>query len=317
MSSDTAPEWYLEIAGKRTGPFSVEQVQGLLRESQISSDTRISGRGLRGPVVVGEFLAAIELRKKSGAVAQGRGASFSPPPRPDGIEERRARSPEAIERTRVGFDPAQDLFDALQQVRERQNLQQQRKLQPLSEDDPGAARAVRIPPQAILTAALALILIVAVWGLTRLTSSPAPGTDLLQASRGGPKEGTASPAGSGPAPASAPAAAVAPLTPAKPNLNLFGNVQVKPRTVLSPQILNNQAPPLRRNEVDRDIEPNRIFENRNPEPIEDRAMDAPIQPAEPAQANLDGAANGENAPQNGVQDGQNPPGDGGAPQPVD
>ncbi len=261
MSLDATPQWYLETEGRRTGPYSAEQIEAMLRDGQLQADALVSGRGLRGPARANEFIEAIRLRRQTQSQKRAAGpAAIQPPPRPEGVGERRRGNDRE---TTPSTDPTADLFDALQHIRERQTLQQnqaQRLVPTVDETWGDRLKARGLPSPAVLVASLATLLGLSVWGLNqwlgsteKATKSQANATEGTSSSSGNPtslEKGSASrSAGSSPAMSSES------LRPVRPSTAAGFDTSARARTVLP--AVRSVPPPSRGQsgpQVDRDIE---------------------------------------------------------------
>jgi hypothetical protein len=124
-----AGDWYLEVNGKKVGPFTLDQIQGLLEDREIRAYHQVTSNDMGGRwISVDELLQshapppppsdfateeihqATQMISAPPAVTFSPDGSFQPPPRPE-IE---ASAP-IDDRT----DPAVSLFNALQISRER------------------------------------------------------------------------------------------------------------------------------------------------------------------------------------------------------
>ena len=173
MSSPLPPEWYLEIEGKRSGPFTAEQVEGFLQDREILARHQVfSPRRPDQRMSAGEFVEALKHQREktvgaSGAprgVPPGPPKAFHPPNKPRSMDERTG----IIQANKAAAaDPTQHLFDALQAVRERQV---QTKLSAPTEAEWGTLARTQPARRSQLTLILTLaaLLGVSVWGLNRL-----------------------------------------------------------------------------------------------------------------------------------------------------
>jgi hypothetical protein len=160
MVIGSSQEWFLEVGGKKTGPFSAEQVLGLLQEKEIPETQRITSDSLEG-----KWVTALEFSKMHAAGLLPT-KPFNPPPRP--IEQ--VLPPGTLEIPHeIPTDPALGLFDALQAAKERKQSRFKR-LRPRSrardgEDGP-VNEAPLIPNNAWLLAVLGLALLGGAWGMS-------------------------------------------------------------------------------------------------------------------------------------------------------
>jgi hypothetical protein len=261
MSLDATPQWYLEAEGRRTGPYSAEQIEAMLRDGQLQADARVSGRGLRGPARASEFIEAIRLRRQNSSQKQNQGpAALQPPPRPEGVGERRR---DADRGSAHSTDPTADLFDALQHIRERQTLQQnqaQRITPPEDETWGERLRARGLPGPAVLVASLAAILGLSVWSLNQWLGS----TEKSAKTQSNATEGTSQASGSptysengltGRSGAPSTASNTESLRPVRPSTAAGFDTSARARSVLP--AVRSVPPPSRGQsgpQVDRDIE---------------------------------------------------------------
>jgi len=212
-SSGTS-EWFLDVQGKKIGPYSAEQIAGLLSDKEIRADHRVTSDRLKG-----EW---IEVRQLVSQMARASGGKFAPPPRPatldPGLLAPASASPPQIKQE-APDDPTRDLFDSLQAARDKMA---QSKLNPgtsasWSSSSKRSKIDHRIQPQIILLAGIIVVLGAALWGVSSLLQRT--GQNIQQASTSGAK------------PASTPLRALGqptvvppPLSatsPAKPAVSLF------------------------------------------------------------------------------------------------
>jgi hypothetical protein len=335
MSLDATPQWYLEAEGRRTGPYSAEQIEAMLRDGQLPPDALVSGRGLRGPARANEFIEAIRLRRQTQSQKRAAGpAAIQPPPRPEGVGERRRGTDRE---TAPSTDPTADLFDALQHIRERQTLQQnqtQRLIPAENETWSDRLKARGLPSPAVLVASLAALLGLSVWSLNQWLGSAeksaktqANSTEGASSSSGNPtfpEKGSA-----GRSAGSSPAMSAESLRPVRPSTAAGFDTSARARTVL-PSV--RSVPPPSRGQsgpqVDRDIEiPPALLERlqgeaqdaqearpnpdaRNDDRDRDERDEGDRDALPPAESN---PANAGEAP----QDGNSAPQDGVTPAPVE
>lgn len=262
MSLDATPQWYLEAEGRRTGPYSAEQIEAMLRDGQLQPNAQVSGRGLRGPARASEFIEAIRLRRQNQAQPRGTPqAAIQPPPRPEGLGERRRGADRA---STPSTDPTADLFDALQHIRERQSLQQNHAHRPIEAQDESwgdRLRARGLPGPAVLVASLAALLGLSVWGLNEWLGSAGKSLqNPKSASSDAPSASSNSLSGAEPSMAgrnSSPSSSVPAdsLRPVRPSTAAGFDTSARARAVL-PSVRSVPPPSRGQNgpQVDRDIE---------------------------------------------------------------
>ena len=169
MNPESLPEWYLDIEGTRSGPYTTHQIEGFLSDGEILPRHRvISSRRPGQSVSAGDFVAALHHHYQENPG----NAVFQPPPRPQDIHEKGA----AFQVDTTLNDPAHALFDALQVARERKT---QNKLNVPHAKEWGmlSRREKRIPTQLWLIAALGSVLWISVWGVLRVLDKPLATTD--------------------------------------------------------------------------------------------------------------------------------------------
>ena len=71
MSSASSQEWFLEVEGKRTGPFTTDQIVGLFQDGEVPGTQRITSASSEG-----KWITVNEL------VDSNKPKPFHPPPRP-------------------------------------------------------------------------------------------------------------------------------------------------------------------------------------------------------------------------------------------
>jgi len=158
-------EVYIDVAGVKTGPYTKDQITGLLEDNEILPDSKITSESLNGKwVSVRDFLDNQSTIKKVEKNATNFG--FQPPPRPVDLDKRSEDSEEQL--LEQGTDPALSLFDTLQAAKERKAA----KLSPPVKGDWGKPtslrRKIKIPKQAWFIAGTALILVSAIFGMTKI-----------------------------------------------------------------------------------------------------------------------------------------------------
>src|SRR4051812_32845216 len=106
MSAPHTAEWYLEVGGKKSGPYSTAQVLELAQSGQLQPHHRVTAAHLGE-----QWITVDELARSMGP------ESFHPPPRPSTLQEKQqSYSPPA---GAGGGDPMLGLFDALQAAKDR------------------------------------------------------------------------------------------------------------------------------------------------------------------------------------------------------
>jgi hypothetical protein len=163
--TSTPTEWFLEVQGTRTGPYTPEQLVGLLEDGEIPPQTRVTTERLNGEWISIEELAHALAPPPAEAPARGGRIGFQPPPRPSEKELR----PSEDSGANPARDPTNGLFDALLAARERKTAA---KLLPPEAGEWGtpARTPFRLPRQAALIAVLVALLGLSIYGLVRLTS---------------------------------------------------------------------------------------------------------------------------------------------------
>ena len=101
--------WFLEVNGKKTGPFTFEQIEGFLEEGEIRPYYQVTAPHLEGRWISVQEL--VDSVKNAGA-----GGLFQPPPRPAGPDH-----PPEPKDTDGRTDPAFSLFKALKTVQGRRS----------------------------------------------------------------------------------------------------------------------------------------------------------------------------------------------------
>src|SRR5437868_13821582 len=105
MGLQQTPEWFLETQGRKSGPFSIDEIRQLYESGQVDAQSRMGTESMRGQaVLVRDYFA------------QNASSLFQPPPRPSELPKAGDLPiPEVSEHT----NPALSLFEALQVSRER------------------------------------------------------------------------------------------------------------------------------------------------------------------------------------------------------
>jgi len=98
-------QWIIEVNSRPTGPFSIDQIRGLLKERQIlpSFKVRKKSQGNESWISIEELLKSIE--------------SFSAPPRPQSTESGVTQI--HTQRTGLKNDPTENLFETIQSIKEK------------------------------------------------------------------------------------------------------------------------------------------------------------------------------------------------------
>jgi hypothetical protein len=108
-----ASDWYIEVNGKKVGPFTLDQIQGFFQDGEIRAYHQVTSKQLGGQWISVEEL--IQTQTPPAVIpeverTQLTGINFQPPPRPE-------ISPSEPIEDKV--DPTMSLFNALQVVREK------------------------------------------------------------------------------------------------------------------------------------------------------------------------------------------------------
>ncbi len=109
-------EWYLDLRGTKTGPFAAKDVVEMLRIGKISPETKVTSARLGG-----EWIKAAELSTAYAELSEKTPSpwseDFSPPPRP--TEQIEVANQTHYVEGENDFDPADSLFQAIRNLRER------------------------------------------------------------------------------------------------------------------------------------------------------------------------------------------------------
>lgn len=184
MERTPAPQWYLEVEGKRAGPFDLGQIQGLLADGEILPNTPVSQSPDTGPWLKAADLAAangdhqaIEHPAESSSPsvltattvstsgAAGSGSGHLPNRPSDGV------SLEPTHRKPEGEDTTTQIFDVLQAMKDRKMA---KKLTAPHPQEWGqlargaSASSRRLPPQVLVIGAIASFLCISLWGVSRI-----------------------------------------------------------------------------------------------------------------------------------------------------
>ena len=153
-----APQWYLSLNGKPTGPFTIDQLKMLVRDRQILPNNPVTAPHLKGAwVPVSTVVGAPQT--PSAEKPTHASAGFQPPPRPEGSEPK--NSPMQESRPVPQVDATDSLFDALQAAKERKS-----KAQTHEEDYLIRAPSAKISKKTLIVAGtLLLVTILAVAGI--------------------------------------------------------------------------------------------------------------------------------------------------------
>src|SRR5437763_1874403 len=96
-------QWYLDVNGKKVGPFSQDQLAGLLRDGEILPTQKVTADHIGG-----HWVDVTEVAHPDGPTLSG----FRAPPRPPEHKPEPGHKP-------IGDDPALGLFDTLQAAKEK------------------------------------------------------------------------------------------------------------------------------------------------------------------------------------------------------
>lgn len=170
------PEWFLDLDGNKAGPYTAEQIETFLSEGEILSRHRVfSTRMGSNTVTVGEFVGALQIQRAQASSRPIHRDHFTPPPRPaEDATSLRIQRPTAAELNEpieeLSRDPAEDLFEALQALRDR-NVQNKPLEMPTENWGSSAQPHFRIGRSAWLMAAAVSIGCTVVWGLLKVEHS--------------------------------------------------------------------------------------------------------------------------------------------------
>jgi hypothetical protein len=299
MDLNPSAEWFLEVHGTKTGPYTVEHIHALLTEGQISPLLRVTSDRLSGEwITVQEMLQAYSSSKISG--------EFQPPPRPDDIEKALGSS----SAERQSEDATLGLFDALQAAREKKHqsvLSQQRVSSNVEMGWAGGSRSSRsVPPQLWLILSLFMVLSAAVWGLMKIASKSFPQGGAGVASSSPVKDVSPASGAASQSASSAPAAVANPAPVSRPV-----PVRPAPTRAANPPNFSAYAPPPKpqidesrereAREREREREEAERARNENDQKITDDSGMTPLKEAIGTDGQDSGHQNvnpGDNLPQN-------------------
>src|SRR4051794_40749563 len=116
MVQGSAQEWFLEVEGKKTGPFTTEQILGLLSEKEIPGTQRVTSDGAH-------WMTVRELADRQNPRPASK--PFVPPPRPQELTPPPPALPGETVQEKAPAKPARDpaigLMDALQAAKDRKS----------------------------------------------------------------------------------------------------------------------------------------------------------------------------------------------------
>lgn len=174
MNQAPVREWYLEIHGIKTGPYTPDQVQGLLEEGEILVTTavfHVSQAHLPTDQIewftAGEFVNGFRDYVSTANLAT-HATKTSLPVEP--TEPKVFAEPGASDSQAPSQAPSQaidDLFETLLLARDRKK---QTKMTPPNPEEWGTLSRDRLPasPTIAFAAALALVFLIAIWGMVKL-----------------------------------------------------------------------------------------------------------------------------------------------------
>jgi hypothetical protein len=176
MVEGTTPDWYLEVEGRKTGPFTTEQILGLLKEREIPETARIISTQTDSDwFTVGALAQQSAPHSLSGANPSSK--PFVPPPRPAELQPSSNVPPPETQAATA--KPELSLMDALRVTKERRAHSHATGSKHPESDEADEhsftpLKALRtIPRQAWWIAATAALLVVATWSMTRFVKQKA------------------------------------------------------------------------------------------------------------------------------------------------
>ncbi len=182
MAKLPTPHWYLNVNGVKTGPYTRDQILGLLEDGEIRADSKVTSHKVHHQwITIEQFIA---MKKRPAAPASG---NFEPPPRPPEVEQERTLT-QAIQRD---DDPTITLFTALQVSKERKTHSRDGTLQAEVHSDWAAASqdSRRVPPQLLMVLTIGAVLSGAVWGTWHILKNLAEPDSAESRSVGATDEG--------------------------------------------------------------------------------------------------------------------------------
>jgi len=129
-NGDLTDQWFLEVNGKKFGPYTMAQIHALVRHQEIVGEDKVTGSHLNGRwISVQEFVSKTgssrtEVQAAASPVEQTVPVESTPatvPPRPDErtMTSLIAPSMRQVEPRKSGSDAVLNLFEILQAARER------------------------------------------------------------------------------------------------------------------------------------------------------------------------------------------------------
>jgi hypothetical protein len=241
MDLDKSQELFLEINGKKTGPFTVDQIEALLRERELTPQQKITSNQLDG-----KWISIQDLLDKLGSSTT---SGFKPPPRPLDINQPTQKD------ITIKNDPVLSLLAALQADRERKETQAAKAAATAIAALTPVQEKKRFPLPILLISVTAIFITIFSWGLIQLsgiTDKVGPSPAVMEASKprltehpqGGPKPSTATPV-----------QAVRPTSTPKPT--------TKPTVRTPPPARATAGPPIPDRNRDRDDRRDRYARDRD------------------------------------------------------
>lgn len=168
MVEGTAQEWFLEVEGRKTGPFATDQILGFFADHEVPGTARIiSGAPGSEWTTVAE-LVAVEQKNLPPSLPS---KPFVPPPRPAELQPATSPIPTVAK-------PELSLMDALRVNKERLHGGTKAIEIPKPESSQDSFKLItriqEVPRKAWLIAATAALLLVATWGMTLFIKQKAP-----------------------------------------------------------------------------------------------------------------------------------------------
>jgi hypothetical protein len=166
MVEGSTQEWFLEVDGRKTGPFATDQILGLFADQEIPGTARVI---LTAPG--SEWTTVAELAAPPPVAAK----PFVPPPRPAELQPATSFRP-----VKSSSKPELSLMDALRVAKERRTHHPTSNVANTGSSSTGLsgfnliARVQDVPRKAWLIAGTAAVLAAATWGMTQFIKQKAP-----------------------------------------------------------------------------------------------------------------------------------------------
>jgi len=265
-NGDLTDQWFLEVNGKKFGPYTMAQIHALVRHQEVVGEDKVTGSHLNG-----RWISVQEFVTKTGSsqtVAQTEPVESTPstvPPRPDErtMTSLIAPSMRQVEPRKSGSDAILNLFEILQSARERKPQTSNAVGHDVVEM-PRPVRSSSGSPLLWFAVPAVVVASVVVW---KMSTGPSPSTPVAQTEPSDVKIAKSAPAPAAAKPAaSRTVTAVNPPARAKTLTSLSsgfaaGRQQLRAPAPANNSIADREKEREKEREVERELERERDTEN--------------------------------------------------------